>query len=431
MLFHFASYLDVEGQIRQGDLRIRNAVIEEIGPALRIEPDEEIINCEGKLILPAFYNTHTHLPMTLLRGYGENLSLLDWLEHKVFPFEDLLTVEDVYWGTLLAIAELLASGCCSASDMYFRLPGIIQAVQETGFKINLVNPITGNKPYREMPGFDEELYLLETAESDASGRIRIDASIHAEYTSGPEAVRSVVAFAEEYDLAIHLHLSESRAEHEACKQRWQKTPLRYFYDLAVFSRPVLAAHAIYLEDSDYDLLRELVAAGHEITLMHNPHSNLKLASGFAPLHRWRETGVNITVATDGAASNNALNILGELRLAGVLQKAVSGDPCFLTPQELLAMVTTNGARAQRRERAGRLAPGCAADLAILDIDKPHFYPQENLLNHLVYSAQGSDVWMTVVDGKILYRDGQFMSLDIAEVQRQVERIYQEKMAQLQ
>ncbi|MDO5733607.1 MAG: amidohydrolase [Eubacteriales bacterium] len=432
MLFKEISFIDQNFGLKKGyDIRISGTKITEISPT-RLEPlaAERVIEGRQKLILPAFFNTHSHVPMTLMRGYGENLALLDWLEQKIFPFEELLTVEDVYYGTLLGIAELLASGCCAISDMYFRLPGIIRAVQESGFKANLVNPLAGPNKYQEMRDFKEVEELLKAVREDHTGRLKIDAGIHGEYTSTPAGVESVVSFAKEHDLAIHLHLSESLAEHEACKERHGKTPLRYFYELGVLDCPLLAAHAVYLEDQDYALLRELVASGHEITLMHNPSSNLKLASGFAPLRKWVESGVNICIATDGPASNNNLNLFEEMHLAAILQKAVQKDPTFLTPSEILKMSTRNGAIAQRRENCGLIKPGFAADLTVLDLDQPHFYPQENLLNHLTYSAQASDVIMTLVDGEVLYEKGEFKTIDLERVKAELSKIYQNKLQQI-
>ncbi|MDO5738063.1 MAG: amidohydrolase [Eubacteriales bacterium] len=425
-----ALYLNSDYEIQAGDIRLGDGLILELSEKALENMGELEINCENKLVIPALYNCHTHFAMTPMRGYGENLHLLDWLEQKIFPFEALLSEEDVYWSALLGIAELLANGCCSATDMYFLLPAIIRAVKQSGIKANLCNPLAGNTRYQDEKGFTEVLQLLSESQADESGRLKIDAGIHGEYSSTPEGVKSVIDFAREHELAIHLHLSESEEEQAGCLERHGVTPLRYFYELGLFDCPVIAAHAVQLSESDFQLLGELTAAGSEITLVHNPSSNLKLASGFAPLKRWVEAGVNICIATDGPASNNSLNLFSDLHLAACLQKAIQQDPAFFTPEEVLAAVTENGARAQRRSNCAKLLAGYKADLAILDISKPHYYPQDNLLAHLVYSAQGADVTHTFVDGDLLYQNGHYKYFDIDLVKRQVSRLYREKIKTL-
>ncbi len=397
------------------------------------DPAATVIDGENKLLTPAFFNAHCHVPMTLLRGIGENLTLLDWLEQKIFPYEALMTPDDAYHGTRLGVAELLASGVAAIADMYMFLPGVLKAMEETRFKANICNPLAGMEweSFETSNGFEETPYLIEYAKNDKAGKVIADAGVHGEYTSRPEAVKTLIQYALDHDLAIHCHLSESKTEHEECLARHGKTPLRYFYDLGMFeAKRVQFAHAIWLSDDDYELLRSLVDQGKMISLVHNPSSNMKLASGFAPLKKWAAAGVNICLGTDGAASNNNLNMMEEMHLAAMLQKVASGDPTFLTPQELWYMATRAGALAMGRADCGAIREGYKADCILFDLDKPHLYPKNDILGSLVYSAQASDIVSTFVDGERLYHEGEFATIDLRDVKENVERIRHEKAAQL-
>ena len=429
MIFQNTSYLDAAAEIRRGcSLRISDGKIDQICPhALTPQPGETVYDGRGKLIMPGFANAHCHVPMVLLRGYGEGLPLQRWLEERVFPFEAQLSDEDCYWGTLLGVAELLASGCTTFSDMYMHLPGIIQAVEESGIKANLAHGCSApgqDLCFAETAAWAGTDALLSHQKAHPTTRILPELALHAEYTSTPTLAASIIAEAKRSGLRLQAHLSETRKEHEEAKQRHQgMTPLAYFASLGMLETPLIFAHAVWLEESDYALLAEAVSHGADITLVHNPSSNLKLASGLANLARWRETGVNIALGTDGASSNNNLNMLEEVSLAALLQKVVQEDAAAMSPAEILQIAGRNGYRAQGRT-GGVIETGAAADLFVVDLDRPHLLPAYDLASNLVHSAQASDIVLTMVDGEILYQNGQFTRIDIERVKWECQRIAQ-------
>ena len=373
-----------------------------------------VVDGKNKLMMPGFYNTHCHIPMTLTRGLGEGLSLNDWLTKKMFPFEGELTGEDCYYGALLGAMELVSCGCVSISDMYFFISDIARALDEAGMKANishgLSSPDPGVKP-ESLKGWQDTLALLERSRA-GDGRIKVDVGLHAEYTSTETLVRAVAGLAKEQGLAVHTHLSESKKEHEECKQRHGGlTPVQFFQQCGVFENPVLGAHCVWLEERD----REILAASGA-TISHCISSNLKLGSGIAPISSYADQGINIVIATDGAASNNNLNMMEEMHLASLAAKGAFLNPAALPPEMVLKMASVNGAKAQGRLDCGVIGAGNKADFVILDMDKPHLVPVNNIAANIVYSAQSSDVFMTVIDGKTVYKDGEFLTIDRERVQ---------------
>jgi 5-methylthioadenosine/S-adenosylhomocysteine deaminase len=363
----------------------------------------------GNLLMTGLYNLHTHTPMTLLRGLGSNLPLDRWLHEAMFPVEARLTPADVSVGTRLAMMEMLASGVVSFSDMYDRTQVTADEVIKAGMKANLNRPILGFDPaetYEANTRAQESLVFHDAYNGAGEGRILADFSIHAEYTSFEQLVRPYAADCLKRGARMHLHLSETVKEHEACKARYGKTPARWFLDLGVLDSPVIAAHCVAVEPADIEIL-----ARQGVSCVHNPSSNMKLGSGFMPLQTMLERGINVAIGTDGAASNNNLNLFEEIHLASLIHKGHSGDPTSITPEDLLLMATRNGARAQGRTDCGELAVGKKADLIAIDMQKPHLMPMHDVTALLVYSAQASDVAMTMVDGAILYEHGTYMNID--------------------
>lgn len=435
MLLENINYLDGNFALVCGaNLLIESGRIAYLGKDKPTGYKGERIDLAGKhLVLPAFANAHCHIPMVLLRGYGEGLPLDRWLTEKVFPFEALLTDEDAYWGSLLGIAELLASGCASFSDMYMNLPGILRAVHESGIKANLSHGTSapGQDPdFQDTGAFAGTEAILDFVAKHPACRITPEISLHAEYTSNENTARTLLAYGKEHKLRLQIHLSETEKEHEEAKARRGKTPLRYFVDLGLFDLPVILAHCVWLEDSDYELLTQLVKAGKDITLVHNPSSNLKLASGFADLKRWEQTGVNIAIGTDGASSNNNLNMLEEITLASLLQKAVSRDPAFMGPAMTFRLASEGGYLAQGHCDAGLIREGYRADLAIFNLDNYQTIPLYDPASNLLYAADREQLAYTIVDGEILYQHGKFTHIDMDRVKQEVQRIAKEKMALL-
>ncbi len=388
----------------------------------------EIYRGEGKLLIPGLVNSHAHTPMTLLRGYGENMALQDWLNQKIFPFESKMNAEDIYYGYLLGVAEMLRFGVVSASDMYYVGDSMARAVIDSGFKSNLSLGIVcfTDQAYEELPIFKENLEFCKQYHHAANGRVQVDLSIHAEYTSTGKVVAAAAEQCAQLGLRMQIHLSETRSEHEACKGRRQgKTPAQYFESLGVLDNPTTAAHCVWLEPEDFEIL-----ALKKVTLAANPISNLKLASGICNVPYAMARGINVALGTDSVASNNNLNLFEEIKLHALLHKNQAGDPTLITPAEALQAATLNGALGQGRTDCGSIRVGNKADLAVLDIHRPHMKPVHNLLNNLVYSASGSDVCLTMVDGKVLYRDGQYLTLDMEKIYDYIDRAKGRILAEL-
>ena len=379
------------------------------------KPTQEFGRCydgTNKLLMPGFVNAHAHTPMTLMRGYSENKTLQDWLFNSIFPFEGKMTGEDVYNGMMLGIAEQLRFGIVSTTDMYFKLEDMCRAAYETETKFNICNGTTAfdEKDFCDNNAHRETEAVLKAYHGAKNGNILIDASIHAEYTSNPKVVKQVAEYAKEKGLRVQIHLSETKQEHQECIDRHGKTPTAYFADLGLLDVPVTAAHGVWLTKEDMQILAQKGA-----TVAHNPVSNLKLASGVCNAPALLDCGVNVALGTDGVASNNNLNLFEEMKLFAILHKGVQNNPLLITPAQTLYAATRAGFLAQGRNDSGLIAEGYKADLIVMDMDRPYYYPVHNLLHNLVYAGQGTDVCLTMVNGNVLYENGTYTSLDIEKV----------------
>ncbi len=464
MLFANIDLLDSEFQIRKDCfVRVEGKKITAISSApLQPGAGETVYDGRGKLMIPAFVNAHAHAPMTLLRGWGENLALQDWLNQRIFPFEAKLTDEDIFVGTQLAIAEMLRTGTVSSTEMYFGGDAIARALVESGAKMNLSVAVTcfDDSDLQSLPRQQEAEAVIRRWNGAGEGRLKTDLSLHAEYTTTPKIVRQMAQHAAQTGLNMHVHMSETRRETEECIQRHGKTPVRYFYDLGLFDAHTTAAHGVWLETEDIPLLKE-----KDVTIASCPASNLKLASGFckvpelleqgvrvalgtdgcasnnnlnmmeemklfalAPklklasgfckVPELLEQGVRVALGTDGCASNNNLNMMEEMKLFALAPKAAFGDPHHVTARQALYAATAAGAQAQGRWDCGCLKEGGRADLAVLDRSAPWWTPCHDPLASLVYSAQGTDVCLTMADGRVLYQDGEYKTIDIEKVRSQ-------------
>ena len=367
---------------------------------------------KGKVLMPGFVNAHGHSPMSLMRGYGENLPLQRWLNELVFPFEDQLDSEAVYNGTLLSMAESIRYGITSTSDMYFWVDDMVRAITTSGAKANIARAVThfGGDVY-QLPSFIEQRDSILMYHGFDEGRILIDASVHAEYTNSDESVKAVVEQCREHDLIMHIHLSETENEVNECiERRGGKTPVEYFDSLGLFDGPVLAAHSVWLTDNDYQILKS-----KNVTVASNPISNLKLVSGICDVKKLMDNGIRVAIGTDSSTSNNSLDFFEEIKTFALLAKLKSGDPAFMTPKQALYAATRAGALAQGRKTSGLIKEGYRADLIVVDTDVPNMQPSHNMLNNLVYSACGKDVCLTMVDGRVLYQDGEYKTIDIEKV----------------
>lgn len=374
--------------------------------------DTHAIDCSGLLIMPAFYNTHAHSPMSLMRGFGENMALDDWLNKKIWPFEAHLNSDSIYWGTLLSMAESIKNGIVSTSDMYYFTSDMVRAYADAKVKGNISRALVNfdQTKFEDMESVTEMKKAFDDFNEIEDGRIIIEASIHGEYTSDEATVRSLAEFSKEQNMRMHIHLSETEKEHRDCIEKRGVTPCKYFDDCGLFDVPTVAAHCVWISREDMDILKD-----KNVNVSHNPQSNCKLASGIAPYHDMLEKGINVTLGTDSVASNNSHNFFETMKLSGLLAKVKALDPTLISPKDILYSATRGGAIAQGREDCGIIKSGYRADFIALDLSSPSMNPVHDIANNLVFSADPSDIKMTVCDGNILYRNGQFIHLNIEEI----------------
>jgi len=370
-------------------------------------PFDRVIEGEGKLLIPGLVNAHTHLAMTLFRGLAQDRPLMDWLEKEVWPREKKLSGEIVHWFSLLGLVEMIRSGTTAFADMYFFMEEVAEAVEKAGVRAVLSYGIIAPTPERLEPELKKAESFAREWDGKAEGRIRAALSPHAPYTCGPEVWKKAVALCRELRIPIHTHLAETAEE----VARWQKekgrSPVEWLEELGVFGVPTLAAHCVHLSEKDMEIL-----AAHGVSAVHCPTSNLKLACGIAPVVEMLRSGVNVCLGTDGAGSAGDLNMIEEMRLAGLLAKVKSGDPQALAAPEALSLATWRGAAALGwGKELGTIEPGRRADGVMIRLDQAHLVPDHDLLANLVYAAQGADVDTVFVDGRFLLLEGELQTLD--------------------
>lgn len=424
MLFCNIRYVDEDFVLREnGFLGIEEDKVEYIGA---VPPEKDYgrqIDGRDLLALPGLVNVHCHVPMVLMRGYGEGLPLHRWLRERIFPFEAKMEESHFYYGALLGIGEMLSHGITSFSDMYLHVPAVARAAWESGIRANIGFGVTGEDVKGQCRLAAEGARCIRELGSD---RLRADYCLHAEYTSSPALVEALLDAAQETPEAVfQVHLSETEQEHREGIGRRGMTPAAYLDSLGFFGHKTVAAHCVWLEEGDMELLRD-----RGVSVAHCPKSNLKLGSGVAPVKKLLEKGVNVCVATDGAASNNTLDMLDEGKVAALLLKGANLDPTLGTPGEMLRMMTRNGALAQGRGNTGLIKVGYQADLAVFSMERAHWHPLGDPLAALLFAANSGDVAMTVVGGRVLYENGAFPTLDMERVKFEAKRARDQVLAAL-
>ncbi len=401
------------GPLKDGMIKIVDGKITHVGPwrePPKDGPPAEFVDARDRLVMPGLINTHTHVAMVLFRGFADDLPLMTWLKEKIWPLEAKLTPEDVYWGTRLAINEMLLSGTTTFADMYFYEEEIARAVEETGIRAVLSRGLIGHSDRAEKD-LAEAVAVAKKWRGKAGGRITMMLGPHAPYTCPPGFLKEVVAEARRYQLGLHIHLAETNDELAEIGKEYGKRPVAYLAEQGVFTCPVLAAHAVWLDDGEISYL-----ARQKVGIAHNPSSNMKLASGIAPLPKLLEAKIPVGLGTDGAASNNRLDLLTETRTAALLHKVKTGDPTVISAETALKMATVYGARALGLgDTAGSLEPGKQADLIMLDLNKSHLAPVHNPFSLVVYAARGSDVSEVMVGGEWLVKEGKLIKWEENEV----------------
>ena len=408
-----------DNNIEQGYITIEGQFITrvEAGTPSDRSGFKRIIDGRGKVALPGLINAHTHAAMTLLRSYADDLPLMEWLETRIWPLEAKLTGEDVYWGTMLGIAEMIKSGTTALADMYFFMDDTARAVEETGIRACLSRGMIGVGPESEQ-ALTESRELITRWDGQADGRIQFWLGPHAPYTCPPDYLKKVLVMADELGVGIHIHLAETRSEFDDIMQQYGKTPTALLRDAGVFKYPVLAAHCVYLTDEDIAIL-----ADHRVRVVHNPQSNMKLASGIARVPEMLAADITVALGTDGASSNNNLDMVEELRACALLHKVNSMNPQVIPAYQALEMATVNGARALGLEsEVGMLKPGMKADLILVDLEQLHYYPHHDIVAHLAYAGQSADVDTVIVDGRILMENRRLTTIDEQQVKAEVKKV---------
>jgi 5-methylthioadenosine/S-adenosylhomocysteine deaminase len=369
----------------------------------------EVVDGRGKVALPGLVNAHTHSAMTLLRGYADDLPLQEWLEKKIWPREAFIKEGDVYDGTMLAAAEMIKGGTTCFADMYFNSGEVAQAAEDSGLRASVCEVLLGFKETVE----EDLVYAAESIVElrKGNGRVMGVFGPHSLYTCDERLLKKVAERARELKAGVHTHLLETRTERDEIITLNHKQPFEILKETGLLDVPLLAAHSVYLSDQETDL-----AAAAPYTAVHTPGSNLKLASGIAPVWDFMQHDIDMALGTDGAASNNNLDMFEETRLAALIHKIETFDATMVSAYQALYMATRGGAQAVgMADMIGRLAPGFKADIILVDTNKPHLTPQHNVVANLVYSAGAADVSDTMVDGRWLMRDRTINSLNEAVV----------------
>lgn len=403
--FYNARILTMEEgkDIFQGEVWIRDERIEYVGEEKRDEAvpsfDEEI-DCGGNLLMPGFKDAHTHSGMTLLRSYADDLPLDKWLNQQVFPIEAKMTGEDVYELTKLAVLEYLTSGITAVFEMYLTPDTIAKAFDEMGMRAVQVG---GVNDFSQSPEMMEEWYLKLNGKSPLQS---YHLGFHAEYTCSRDLLTWIAELAHKYKAPVFTHLAETRAEVEGCKERYKMTPLAFLDSLGIFDYGGGGYHCVHMTDEDIALMKS-----RGLYAVTNPGSNTKLASGIAPISDYLKAGVPVALGTDGPASNNCLDMFREMFLVTGLAKLRQEDASAVDAMEVLKMATVNGARAMGLPDADVLARGKLADMILIDLNQPNMQPFNHIAKNLVYSGSKQNVKMTMIHGRILYRDGEFLTKD--------------------
>lgn len=398
--------LNASGIITPADIAIDGSLIQHVGTPPAEWQADRVIDCTNKLAVPGFVNTHTHAAMTLFRSYADDMVLMDWLQNKIWPAEEKLVAEDVYWGTQLAIAEMIKSGTTTFSDMYFHMPQVAKAVAKTGIRAVLARGMAGIAPNAEQALIESEEFFHQY-NNTADGRITVMLGPHAPYTCPPDYLKRVVMLAQRLGAEIHIHLSETSGEVDECKKKYGKSPIELMKDIGVLQCGVVAAHCVHVSENDIMLMKEA-----NVRIAHNPGSNMKLASGIAPVPAMQKAGLCVGLGTDGAASNNNLDMLEELRLAALLHKVHTFDPLLVPAKTAVNMATIDGAQTLGLDKVtGKIAPGFKADITLFNMHSPHWYPRHDRISLLAYSAGSGDVDTVMVNGKILLENKCLTTID--------------------
>ena len=403
-----------DNTVLEGELWTADKKIEYIGQSkLSDKPFDREIDCKGNLLMPGLKNAHTHSAMTFSRSLADDYSLHDWLYKAIFPREAKLTLEHIYWFTKLAYAEYLAGGITACFDMYPKRIESARAAVETGFRYVSVDDAN------DFGGMDllEENYNKFNSYDPLVSYIY---GFHAEYTTCEDNLKKIAALAHKYEAPVFAHISETQAEVEGCKERYGVTPAALFDKLGIYDFGGGGFHCVWFTDEDREIFKK-----KGLWSVFNACSNLKLASGITPVYKFINEDMKIAIGTDGAGSNNSLSMFREMYLDTVLSNVLTDNAAAVDPFKILKAGTSGGALCMGLTDCDVLAPGKKADIIMIDMDKPSMQPENNVVRNIIYSADNSCVKMTMIDGKILYEDGKFTTIDYEQTRKKCNELLTE------
>ena len=369
------------------------------------------IDLNDNLLMPSFKNAHTHSAMTFLRSYADDLPLQEWLFNRVFPMEDKLTEENIYHLTKLAFLEYLTSGITACFDMYFYPKSVAKASTEINFRTVLCGAVSGDESNAERLESDY------TAFKNYNEFVTYKLGFHAEYTTSLELMKEVARLAEKYKEPVFAHCSETENEVNGCIQKYGKTPPQLFDELGLWKYGGGGYHCVHTDDKDIEIFKK-----NNVYVVTNPSSNAKLASGIAPIKKYMDNDIKLAIGTDGPASNNCLDMFREMFLTTALQKIKENDASVVDGDDVLYMATVGGAKCMGLDDCDTIAVGKKADLIVIDLNQPNMQPINNITKNIVYSGSKQNVKLTMINGKILYEDNKFISIDTKEIYKKANEI---------
>lgn len=397
--------LDMVGEPEVKDILIENDKIIQIDKNITKEADETI-DASYQAVMPGLINCHNHVGMSIFRGYSDDLELQDWLQKAIWPIEDNLKADDVYYSSKLGCIEMLKSGTTTFSDMYFFMEDVAKAMEETGIRGMIGRTILSEGKEADKR-IQEAEKLYKEYHNKAEGRIKVNVVLHAPYTCPPDVIKKGIALSEKYNVDIQIHLSETEKENEDIQKEYEESPTQYLNNLGLFSRHCVLAHGVHLSEKDLEILKD-----KNVGISHNPISNLKLASGIADIVKYRKLGLTVGLGTDGSGSTNTLDMFEEMKVASYMQKVLHKKASCIQAKEILEMATIEGAKVLGLEKEiGTLEVGKKADMILINLQKPHLQPIHDIYSCLVYSATGQDVDTTIVDGKIIMQNRELKGID--------------------
>lgn len=401
-----------DDKLKKDDIYIKNGKIFKIGKIEDLEVDK-VIDGHNFITMPGFINTHTHVGMSFFRNYGDDNDLMTWLNNYIFPAEEKLNEELVYYASLLSFAEMIKTGTTTFADMYFYQEETIKALDKAKLRAQIARGLSSpdENDYRI-----KECIELYEKYNGKDGKIEIALGPHAVYTTYKDYLKKIAGIAAKYKMPIHIHLSETKFENDECMKKYGQSPTEVFDACGIFENRTIAAHGVHLSDSDLEILRS-----KNVSILHNPSSNLKLSSGICDVSRLLDKGINVALGTDSASSNNKQSMLREIEVAALISKLKSADN--LKAFDVLKMATINGAKALGfGDKVGTVEEGKCADLIMINIDNINHIPNNDLIASICYSTYENDISYVFIDGELVYENGEYTYLDIEDIKENVKRL---------